>query len=97
MLGAVFFSVTRFELIALLFAITLVFVAELANTALEAAVDVATERFDPLAKIAKDVAAGAVFMASLNAVAVGYLVFFARLRRVAESGSSASSRRAPRT
>jgi diacylglycerol kinase (ATP) len=56
-----------------------VFVTELANTALEAAVDVATQSFDPLAKIAKDVAAGAVFVAALNAVIVGYIVFFARL------------------
>jgi diacylglycerol kinase (ATP) len=84
--GAVVFRVSRFELIALLLTVTLVLVTELANTALESAVDVATERFDPLAKTAKDVAAGAVFMASLNAVAVGYLVFFAHLRRLAAEG-----------
>ena len=50
-------------------------VAELVNTAVEAAVDVASTSFDPMAKIAKDIAAGAVLVAALNAVAVGYLVF----------------------
>ena len=59
----------------LLLAITFVLVAELVNTAVEAAVDVASTSFDPMAKIAKDIAAGAVLVAALNAVAVGYLVF----------------------
>jgi diacylglycerol kinase (ATP) len=45
------------------------------NTAIEAAVDVASTSFDPMAKLAKDIAAGAVLIAALNAVAVGYLVF----------------------
>lgn len=86
LIAGVVFGVSRFELLALVITITLVLVTELANTALEAAVDVATERFDPLAKTAKDVAAGAVLIASLNAVAVGYLVFFAHLRRAASGG-----------
>ena len=59
----------------LLLAITFVLVAELVNTAIEAAVDVASTSFDPMAKLAKDIAAGAVLIAALNAVAVGYLVF----------------------
>ena len=42
---------------------------------LVAAVDVASTSFDPMAKLAKDIAAGAVLIAALNAVAVGYLVF----------------------
>src|SRR6478735_11763695 len=45
------------------------------NSAFEAAIDVATTSFDPLAKLAKDMAAGAVLIATVNAVAVGYLVF----------------------
>ena len=45
------------------------------NTAIEAAIDVATTSFDPMAKLAKDIAAGAVLIATVNAVAVGYLVF----------------------
>jgi diacylglycerol kinase (ATP) len=50
------------------------------NTALEAGIDVATTSFDPLAKLAKDIAAGAVLIATVNAVAVGYLVFVDRVR-----------------
>jgi diacylglycerol kinase (ATP) len=45
------------------------------NTALEAAIDVATTSFDPMAKLAKDIAAGAVLIAVINAIAIGYLVF----------------------
>ena len=45
------------------------------NTAIEAAVDVASTTFDPMAKLAKDIGAGAVLIAAVNAIAVGYLVF----------------------
>jgi diacylglycerol kinase (ATP) len=75
LVAAVAFGVDKLELIALLLAITFVLVAELFNTAIEAAVDVASTSFDPMAKLAKDIAAGAVLIAALNAVAVGYLVF----------------------
>ncbi|MDO8986847.1 MAG: diacylglycerol kinase, partial [Coriobacteriia bacterium] len=68
------------------FAITFVFVAELANTAIEATVDMVVDHFDPKAKTAKDVAAGAVLVASLNAVAVGYIVFFDRAVAMAAGG-----------
>ena len=68
-------SVTKLELIALLLAISFVFIAEMINSALEQAIDVSTTSFDPLAKLAKDIAAGAVLIATVNAVAIGYLVF----------------------
>jgi diacylglycerol kinase (ATP) len=75
LIAALAFGVDRTELMLLLTAITFVLVAELVNTAIEAAVDVASTSFDPMAKLAKDIAAGAVLIAALNAVAVGYLVF----------------------
>jgi len=75
LVAALAFGVSEVELMLLLLAITFVLVAELVNTALEAAVDVASTSFDPMAKLAKDIAAGAVLIAALNAVAVGYLVF----------------------
>jgi diacylglycerol kinase (ATP) len=81
---ALVLHVTGLELIALLFAIALVIITELANTAIEATVDLAIETFDPMAKTAKDVAAGAVLVASVNAVAVGYVVFFARLTPITQ-------------
>jgi diacylglycerol kinase (ATP) len=68
-------DVSRIELIALLLAIAFVLIAEMLNTAIEGAIDVATTEFDPMAKLAKDIAAGAVLIATINAVAVGYLVF----------------------
>jgi len=68
-------GVSKLELIALLLAIAFVFITEMINSALEQAIDVATTSFDPLAKLAKDVAAGAVLIATVNAVAIGYLVY----------------------
>jgi len=80
LVAALAFGVSKLELIVLLLAITFVLVAELVNTAIEAAVDVASTSFDPMAKLAKDIAAGAVLIATVVAVAVGYLVFADRLR-----------------
>jgi diacylglycerol kinase (ATP) len=75
LVAALAFDVSRLELIALLLAISFVLIAEMINSAVEAAVDVASTSFDPLAKLAKDVAAGAVLISAVNAVAIGYLVF----------------------
>ena len=72
---ALIVNVTKLELIALLISITFVLIAEMINTAVEAAIDIATTSFDPMAKLAKDIAAGSVLIASVNAIAVGYLVF----------------------
>jgi diacylglycerol kinase (ATP) len=72
---AVAAGVSRLELIALLLSITFMLVAEMINTAVEGTIDAATTSFDPMAKLAKDIAAGAVLIAAVNAVAVGYLVF----------------------
>ena len=72
---AVAAGVSRLELIALLLSITFVLVAEMINTAVEGTIDAATTSFDPMAKLAKDIAAGAVLISAVNAVAVGYLVF----------------------
>ncbi|MDQ3067230.1 MAG: diacylglycerol kinase [Actinomycetota bacterium] len=75
LVAALVSGVDKLELIALLLAIAFVLIAEMLNTAVEAAVDVATTSFDPMAKLAKDIAAGAVLIATGVAVAVGYLVF----------------------
>src|SRR5205814_2976134 len=75
LVAAVWVGVSKLELIALLLAIAFVFITEMINSPLEQAIDVATTSFDPLAKLAKDVAAGAVLIATVNAIAIGYLVF----------------------
>jgi diacylglycerol kinase (ATP) len=72
---AVAVGVSKIELSVLLISIAFVLVAEMINTAVEGAIDAATTSFDPMAKLAKDIAAGAVLIASVNALAVGYLVF----------------------
>ena len=72
-------DVSRLELIALLLAIAFVLIAEMINTAIEGSIDVATTSFDPMAKLAKDIAAGAVLIATVNAIAIGYLVFANRV------------------
>jgi diacylglycerol kinase (ATP) len=79
LIAALAVGVERLELIALLLSIAFVLIAEMINTAVEAAIDVATTAFDPLAKLAKDIAAGAVLIATVNAVAVGYLIFSERI------------------
>jgi diacylglycerol kinase (ATP) len=56
--------------------IALVIALELVNTAIEAVVDLMTVAHHPLAKIAKDAAAGAVLVVSLASVIVGYLAFY---------------------
>jgi diacylglycerol kinase (ATP) len=88
LLAALLLHLDRVSLLALIFAMALVFVTELINTAVEAAVDLATEHFDPMAKVAKDVAAGGVLMATITAVAIGYLTMFDPLRVVAQGGLS---------
>ena len=73
--AALYFDVTKIELIALLLSIAFVLITEMINSAIEGTIDISTTSFDPNAKLAKDVAAGAVLIAAANAVAVGYLVF----------------------
>lgn len=64
------------DMVALIFAITLVIVTEMINTAIEKIVDMVKESYSPAAKLAKDVAAGAVLVAAMNAVIAGLLIFF---------------------
>ena len=89
---AVAVGVAKLELIALLLAIAFVLIAEMINTAIEGAIDVATTSFDPMAKLAKDIAAGAVLIATINAVAVGYLVFSGAIAHRSDESRLASGR-----
>ncbi|MBI5038747.1 MAG: diacylglycerol kinase [Nitrospirae bacterium] len=84
--GAVIFlslllGVTRMEFLILTFIILLVLLAEMLNTAIEVIVDLASPDYNPLAKIAKDVSAGAVFLASAGAVITGYLILFPYIKQ----------------
>ena len=74
LVGSLLVRASKLELAILVLTILLVFVAELFNTAMEFVVDLATREYHPLAKLAKDVSAGAVLVTSVGAVLVGYLV-----------------------
>lgn len=73
--------VERAYVIAIIVMTAFVLALELVNTAVEAIVDLLTVTHHPLAKTAKDAAAGAVLIATIGAVVVGYLVFYQSFQR----------------
>ncbi|HHT45858.1 MAG TPA: diacylglycerol kinase family protein [Firmicutes bacterium] len=75
-----YFRVEKLEFLFVITAIFFVFITELINTAVEAAVDLNTEDFHPLARTAKNVAAGAVLFAAVFSLIVAYMVFAEKLR-----------------
>lgn len=79
-------NVTRLEFIALALSIVIVLVAEMLNTAIEITVDMIAEAYHPLAKIAKDVAAGVVLLASVGALTLAYLILYPALGRAIQRG-----------
>jgi len=79
LLSALLLRVAAAEAAFLLTAIGFVLVAEMFNTAVEKSVDLATDDYNPLAAAAKNIAAGAVLIAAVNAVIVGWLIFAPRL------------------
>ena len=72
-LGA-WLRITRVEWAVIVFTIALVLILEGLNTAVEAAIDLASPSVHPLAKAAKDLAAGMVLIAAAASVAVGLLI-----------------------
>ena len=70
------------EFLILAITITMVMAAEVVNTAIEAVVDMSTNYYHPLAKIAKNAAAGAVLITAINAVIVGYVIFRDKLTNI---------------
>ena len=74
-----YFSVSVAEWCALILALALVWAAEGLNTALERLTDLVSPGFHPLAGKAKDLAAGAVLLASVGAFLVGLFIFLSHL------------------
>lgn len=77
LLIALMLKVTPVEFILLAISISFVLFAELMNTAVETVVDMITTDYHPLAKIAKDVAAGSVLLSVVGAMVTGYLILSA--------------------
>ena len=73
-IAGIFLRVSALEFALLYVAIAGVFIAEMFNTVIEICVDLAKPEYHPLARIAKDVAAGAVLLSALLAVVIGLFV-----------------------
>jgi len=73
---AYFYKISSDQISLLLFTIVFVFVTEMVNTAVEKVVDICSPDYSRAAKIAKDVAAGAVLVAAVCAVGVAVLLFW---------------------
>ena len=76
---AILTNASKVEILLVSISVAFVIITELINTAVEALVDLISPERHPLAKLAKDVAAGAVLVAAINAVCVGYLLFYDKL------------------
>ena len=74
-----FLSLTKLEWALLVLAIGGMLTAEMINSAIERVVDLVTEEYHPLAKQAKDMAAGAVFLFAVTSVLVGLFVLGPKL------------------
>ncbi|OGI06586.1 MAG: hypothetical protein A2Y40_07650 [Candidatus Margulisbacteria bacterium GWF2_35_9] len=74
--AGVYFKISRFEWIAIVFAINIVILSELINTAIELTIDLYTKKYRETAKLAKDIAAGAVLVSSTLAIVIGLFVFY---------------------
>jgi diacylglycerol kinase (ATP) len=71
---SLFYDFSTAEFLSLTFAVFFVIFAEMVNTAIETLVDLYVDQYHPKAKIAKDVGAGAVVLASVNSVIVAYFL-----------------------
>lgn len=74
-----FLKINPNEWLSLILIITLVLILELINTAIETVVDMVSLKFHPLAKIAKDVTAGAVLVASISSIIIGVIIFLPKI------------------
>ena len=75
----IIFDISGTYWVLILFAMALIVVTELLNTAIEATVDLVTEDYHPLAKVAKDCASAAVFVVSLIAASIWCYVFIPKI------------------
>ncbi|MDP4170020.1 MAG: diacylglycerol kinase family protein [Bacillota bacterium] len=76
---AFYFSISSFEWLCLLLAIGGMLSLELVNSSIERVVDLVTEDYHPLAKQAKDMAAGAVFLFAIITVVMGAMIFLPKI------------------
>lgn len=73
-------GISRNDFLIIILAVIVVLLSELFNTAIETVVDLASPKHSEKAKIAKDVAAGAVFITAFGAAVIGYIILFPHIR-----------------
>ncbi|MDD3983193.1 MAG: diacylglycerol kinase family protein [Candidatus Omnitrophota bacterium] len=78
-LAGIYLRLRGIELAALCISVTLVFIAEIFNTAVEIMLDMTTRKYHTLVKLVKDISAAVVLVASVNSVAVGVIIFLPRI------------------
>lgn len=83
---ALYLNMGRVDVLFLIAAISLVLLCEMINTSIELTIDLIKDAFHPLARIVKDIAAGAVLLSALNALAIGYMVFSKNIVLVMNEG-----------
>lgn len=79
LIACLFFDISKIEFLVLAITISMVIAAEIINTAIESVVDLTANYYHPLAKTAKNAAAGAVLVTAVNAIVVGYIIFWDKL------------------
>lgn len=83
---SLFYDLTRVEFLIVCMTIAIVIICELFNTAIEVVIDTLIGIYHPKAKVVKDTAAGAVFIAAVLSILVGYFIFYDRVSTSLEIG-----------
>ena len=78
-IAGIYFKLNKIEWLFLIFACALVFITEMLNTAIEETVNLSTKKYHPIAKIAKDVGAGAATLAAINSIIIGCILFLDKI------------------
>jgi len=81
-------GVTRMEFVAISLAVMLVITAEMLNSAIEVVVDILSPEYSEKARVAKDIAAGAVLISAFGAAVLGYIILFPYLKMLFMNGFS---------
>ncbi|MCX5712219.1 MAG: diacylglycerol kinase family protein [Candidatus Omnitrophica bacterium] len=79
LIAGLYYKVKGIELIALCISITLVFMAEIFNTAIELIIDMFTDKYNTRIKLVKDISAAVALIAVFNAIAIGIVIFGKKL------------------
>ncbi len=86
LVGSYVIGVSRVEFLIIALAVILVLSTEMLNSAVEAVVDLLSPEFSEKARVAKDIAAGAVLIAAVGAAVIGYIILFPHIEAFFHAG-----------